>query len=803
MARPQKKKPMLKNYLTVAWRNMRNNKVYSALNVVGLAMGMAVALLIGLWVVNQYGYDRFLPNYQQAYQVRFNYLDHRKGIQTNTAVSLPLAGVLRTTIPGIESVAETDWVNYQSHDFLVGTKKLLVNGGSVHPDFLKIFPFPMVKGNANTVLKDPFSIILDESTAKALFGTDDPINKTIRVDNQHDVKVTGIVKDLPATSTFQFKYLLPFAYKMATEDWMKKSAISWNDNSFEMWVKLKAGADFTQVSKQIKDVIGQNSIEMRPALPEVFLQPLKDWHLYSDFKNGKAVGGFIDYVRMFAIIGALVLFIACINFINLSTARSEKRAREVGVRKAIGSQRSDLIYQFLTESMVVVFVAFLLSLLLVKLTLPAFNTLAGASVTIPYDSTAFWGIMLAFVFSTGLLAGSRPAFYLSSFQAVKVLKGTFKAGSALPRKILVVAQFSCSVALIISTVIIYRQLQYAKDRPIGYSYNRLVTTWMSDDLLKQYAALKNDLLASGVVESVTKASSPMTGIYSHAGINKWPGQTAGDLGFMAGDLAVMDQYFSTVGMRFVAGGDFSSDWVHDTANIVVNEAVVQLMGLKDPIGQHISYGGLSENSKIIGVVKNALMESPFMPAAPTVFKYGRGGNCTIYRLAANADPHTAMEKIGHIFDKYDPAYPFSYTFVSEDYDSKFNLETLVGKLAGIFSGLAIFISCLGLFGLAAYLAEQRNKEVSIRKVLGASVAQLWMLLSKDFIILVFLSCVIATPVAFYFLHNWLIKYDYRIQIGPGVFIFSALIAITIAILTVSFQAIKAAVANPSKNLRSE
>ncbi len=794
---------MFKNYLTVAWRNMRNNKVYSTLNIVGLAMGMAVALLIGLWVVNEYAYDRFLPNYQQAYQVRFNYTDQRKGIQTNTAVSLPLAEALRRATPAIEYVAETDWVNYQSHDFIVGTKKLLVNGGSVHPDFLKIFPFPMVKGNANTVFTDPFSIILTESAAKALFGNDDPINKTIRVDNQHDVKVTGIVKDLPATSTFQFKYLLPFAYKMATEDWMKKSAISWNDNSFEMWVKLKAGADFTQVSKQIRDVIGQNSIEMRAALPEVFLHPLKDWHLYSDFKDGKVVGGFIDYVRMFAIIGALVLFIACINFINLSTARSEKRAREVGVRKAIGSRRSDLIYQFLTESMVVVFVAFGLSLLLVKLTLPAFNTLAGASVTIPYDSAPFWGIMLAFVVITGLLAGSRPAFYLSSFQAVKVLKGTFKAGSALPRKILVVAQFSCSVALIISTVIIYRQLQYAKDRPIGYSYNRLVSTPMSDDLVNKYAALKNDLLASGAVESVTKASSPMTGIYSHSGINKWPGQNAGDLGFMAGDLAVVDQYFSTVGMQFIAGHDFSSEWVRDTANIIVNEAVVQAMGLKKPIGQIISYGGLSENSKIIGVVKNALMESPFKPAEPTVFKHGRGGNYTIYRLAANADPHTAMEKIQHIFDKYNPAYPFSYTFVSEDYDNKFNLETLVGKLAGIFSGLAIFISCLGLFGLAAYLAEQRNKEVSIRKVLGASVAQLWMLLSKDFIILVFLSCVIATPVAFYFLQNWLTKYKYRIEIGPGVFIFSALIAIAIAILTISFQAIKAAVANPSKNLRTE
>ena len=795
---------MLKNYLLVAWRNMRKNKVYSALNVVGLALGMAVALLIGLWVVNQYSYDRFLPNYQQAYQVEINITDPHDGkMHTQTAVAIPLANVLRTTIPGIESVAETDWVSYQSHDLLAGTKKLLVNGGAVHPDFLKIFPYPMVKGNPGTAFKDVYSIILTESTAKALFGNDDPMYKTIRVDNQHDVKVTGIMKDLPATASLQFGYLFPFTYKMATEDWMKNAYSQWTNNSFNMFVKLKAKADFAQVSKQIKDLVGQNSREMRAGLPEVILHPLKDWHLYSDFENGKATGGFIDYVRMFALIGALVLFIACINFINLATARSEKRAREVGVRKAIGSSRSALIYQFLTESMLFVCIAFLLSLVMVQLSLPAFNMLTGVSVSIPFNSPAFWTIMVVFVLGTGLLAGSRPAFYLSSFQAVKVLKGTFKAGSALPRKILVVAQFSCSVALIISTLIIYRQLQYVKARPIGYSYDRLVSTPMSSDLVNQYGALKNDLLATGVVESVTKASSPMTGIYSHSGIDKWPGQTAGDLGTMVGDIVIVDKYFSTVGIPFVAGSDFSSEWARDTGNIIVNESAVKRMGLKDPVGQTINFEGLMHPSKIIGVVKDALMESPFKPAEATVYSHGRGGNYTIYRLAASADPHAAMEKIAHIFDKYNPAYPFSYTFVSEDYASKFNLESLVGQLAGIFSGLAIFISCLGLFGLAAYLAEQRNKEVSIRKVLGASVAQLWMLLSKDFIVLVFLSCILATPVALYFLQNWLLKYDYRIQLGPGVFVLSAGIAIAIAVLTVSFQAIKAAVANPSKNLRTE
>ncbi|HEY9002602.1 MAG TPA: ABC transporter permease [Mucilaginibacter sp.] len=796
---------MFRNYLKIAWRNMLKNKVYSALNITGLAAGMAVALLIGLWVNLQYLYDRFWPNYSQLYHVKFNFTDPKDGTHTQDAVCLPLADVLRTTIPGIKRVAETDWIGLEGHNLNVGDKKFSFIGGSVNPDFLRMFQLSFIKGDPKTVFNDVYSVIINESTAKALFGDADPINKIIRFDNQNNVKVTGVYKDIPATSSLQFSYLLPFSYKELTQSWMKNARTQWANNSFEMWVELQPGVTQAQIAPKIKNLLVKYSPNYKLNKGEVILQPIGDTHLFSDYKNGKVAGGFIDYVRMFSVIGALVLLIACINFMNLSTARSEKRAREVGVRKSIGSQRSDLIFQFLTESLMITFAAFLFAVLLVQLVLEPFNTLTGSSVHVPYGNPFFWAIMIGYVSLTGLLAGSRPAFYLSSFNPVKVLKGSIQVGKAasLPRKILVVVQFSCSVALIISTVIIYQQIQYVKDRPTGYSAAGLVSTGMSDDLWKNYNALKNDLLASRMVENVTKASSPLTGIYWHTGIDKWPGQTAGELGINVGGVNITDNYFKTVGMKLIEGRDFSPDWASDTLNVIVNEAAVKRMGLKQPLNQMITFGGGSHQVRIIGVVQDALMESPFTPAEPTVFNHGRGGNFVIYRLNAGVNPHEAMDKIKKIFDKYNSAYPFEYVFVDKEYDKKFDLEVLIGKLAGIFATLAIFISCLGLFGLAAYVAEQRTKEIGIRKVLGASIAQVWVLLSKDFILLVVISCLIASPIALYFLTPWLAKYNYHISIGPGVFFLSAIAAMVITIVTISFQAIKAALANPVRSLRSE
>jgi len=795
---------MLRNYIKIAWRNLVNNKVYSALNIVGLAAGMAVALIIGLWVVHEYSYDQFLPNGDQLYQAKINFTSTHDGMHTQDAMSLPIGDVLKKDYPEIKYVARVDWD--QKHDLLVGDKKLYLNGMGVGADFLKMFQFPLVKGSAATALSDPYTILLTESTAKALFGDADPMGKMVRFDNKDNLKVVGVLKDTPENSSMYFKYLFPFEYLISALDWMKSAPTSWTDNSFQIYVMLQPNASYAELAPKIKDIVSKHSEKMRPAKPEIILHALKDWHLRSEFKNGKVSGGFIDYVRMFGIIGILVLLIACINFMNLSTARSEKRAREVGVRKAIGSQRSDLIFQFLTESLLITFIAFVLSIAIVQLVIPSFNALADNSIRIPWSNPIFWAIMLSYVLITGLLAGSRPAFYLSSFNPVQVLKGSIQLGraAALPRKVLVVVQFSCSIALIISTVIVYQQIQYAKNRPAGYSADRLVMADLSTDLNEHYVALKSDVMQTGLVEDFARASAPVTDIYEHTSIEDWTGKNAGEESVNTVTINVSDNYFKTVGMQLLDGHGFAPKFWLDTTNVILNEAAVKRMGLKDPVGQLISWNNhTSGRVKVIGVVKNTVMGSPFTPVEPAIFAHSPWGSKAIFRLTAKAKTHDAIAKIGQIFDKYNPAYPFSYKFADDEYNQKFNLEVLVGKLAGIFAGLAIFISCLGLFGLAAYVAEQRTKEIGIRKVLGASIAQVWMLLSTDFVILVGISCLIASPIAFYFLHDWLQKYDYRISIGPVVFVASSIVAIVITLLTISFQAISAALANPVKSLRSE
>jgi ABC-type lipoprotein release transport system permease subunit len=509
---------------------------------------------------------------------------------------------------------------------------------------------------------------------------------------------------------------------------------------------------------------------------------------------------------MFSLIGALVLLIACVNFMNLSTARSEKRAREVGVRKAIGSRRKDLILQFLIESVLMTCIAFFLSLLLVQGSLPAFRSLTATKVSIPFGSPVFWCCMAGYVLITGILAGARPAFYLSSFQPVKVLKGDIKAGKAatVPRKILIVLQFTCSIALTISTFIIYRQIQYVKDRPVGFTPEGLVVSEGSSDLTRNYPGLKHDLLQSGAVESVTRSQSPATDIWNWNAVEDWHGRYPNETLLMA-TVPVDDDYFKTMEMQIKEGRDFTGNIGMDSLSVILNEAAVRRMRYKDPLNQVITWANGSQRLRVVGVVKDAMMVSPFSAAEPTFFIYQPSGAADhiMYRLSPRVNTHTAIAKVAALFNKYNPAYPYTYTFTDATYAAKFNQETLLGRLAGLFAGLAIFISCLGLFGLAAYMAEQRNKEIGIRKILGASTGQLWLLLSRDFMLLVLVSSVIAAPVAIYFLHGWLQKFEYRIGIGPGVLILSALLALAITVVTISWQAIRAAMANPVKNLRTE
>ena len=795
---------MFKNYFKTAWRNLINNKVYSALNILGLATGMAVALIIGLWVYYQFSYDRFLSGYQQAYSVKFKYNNNGE-IDVGSATCLPLAETLKKDIPGIRYATQTDWMG--PHSLVVGDKKLYSGGAMAGSDFLKIFQYPLLKGKADVVLKNPYSIVLNETTAKALFGNEDPVNKIVRIDNSHDLKVTGVLRDVPSNSTLQFNYIVLFSYYFQNYDWVKNDVANWNDNSFQTFVALQPNVSYAQIEPKLKTIAKKYGGDFYKTVnAELFMQPLKDRHLYTDFKNGIAVGGFIDYVKMFSIIGLLVLIIACINFMNLSTARSEKRAREVGIRKAVGSQRKSLILQFLIESVVITFIAFLLSLLIVQLALPAFKALTKTNISVPYGSSIFWFIMMGYVLLTGLVAGARPAFYLSSFKPVKVLKGAIQAGgtASLPRKILVVIQFSCSIALVISTIIVYQQIQHAKERPIGYDASRLIMTDASNDLSRNYDALKNDMLQSGMVTSVTKSSSPVTEIWSNNSVSDWQGRLPGETLGLA-TIGVSDaDYFKTMEIQIKQGGNFTGNLAADSLSVILNEAAVKRMRFKKPLNQIITWHDVPQKARVIGVVKDALMSSPFSPAEPTIFIYDPGwSNIITYRLSPTVNTQQAITKLTEIFNKYNPSYPYLYHFVNESYASKFDLETLIGKLAGLFAALAIFISCLGLFGLAAYMAEQRTKEIGIRKVLGASVSQVWLLLSKDFIVLVIISCVIASPVAFYFLQNWLQKYDYRITISPFVFIMAGIAAIVITIITISFQAIKAAIANPVKSLRTE
>jgi putative ABC transport system permease protein len=792
---------MIRNFFKTAWRIMIHKKIYSAINILGLAAGMGVALMIGIWVFAQYRFDRALPGFQLAYQA-MNRFDRNGEAQSINACPRPLAAALKRDVSQVEYAATCDWMG--PHGILVGDKKLYLHGVQTEPDFLKIFRYRFLEGNEATVLREVYSIVLTQSTAASLFGKTDPIGQLVRIDNAHDMKVTGILQDLPANSSFRFDFIIPFAYYEATENWVRQSGTSWDNNSFQVFVSLYPKTSYAQAEPALRQIIRKYSPDQfKTTKAEIFLFPQTDWHLYSEFKGGRSVGGFIDYVRMFTLIGLLVLVIACINFVNLSTARYEKRAREVGVRKAVGSSRRNLIFQFLVESLLVTLFAFGICLLITQLFIRPFSTLTQTEMAIPFGNVYFWLIMAGYVLITTLLAGCRPAFFLSAFRPVQVLKGSLRMGrvASLPRKILVVIQFTCSVALIISTLVVYRQIRYVKQRPTGYDREGLVLSDINNDLDKQFSAFKNDMLGTGMVSSVTKSSSPITEIYAWTVADDWPEKNPGETVSLP-LLAVSPDYFKTLGMQILQGRDFTGALGADSLSVILNSAAVKRFRFKEPLNQTIRCEG--NKLKVVGVVNDALMLSPFSNPIPSIFIYNPGwSNSVMYRIKPGTDIQSALAKIGQLFNRYSPSYPYTYRFASDNYAQKFHLEVLVSRLAALFSLLAVLISCLGLFGLAAFIAEQKTKEIGIRKVLGSSVGQVWIMLSRDFLVLVLVSCLVASPIAYYFLHHWLLKYDYHIGIGAGVFLLASALAITITLCTISFQAIKAALANPAKSLRTE
>ncbi len=790
---------MIKNYFKVAFRNLYRNKGFSIINIAGLAVGMASAILILLWIQNEISYDRFFKNTDRIYMM-YNRDKFGGELQVWNSTPTPMAAALKTDYPEVQ-----DAVRFRNVTFLtsVGDKHLNVRGAFADSGFLSVFTFPLLKGSHSKCLGDNYSIVLTEKLAKKLFGNEDPMGKTVRIDTAENFTVTGVLKDLPNNTHLNFEYLLPWAF-ITKLGW---DAPQWGRNSVSTYVLLKPGTSQVPFDAKVKNITINHITEGQKSTTEVFTQPLSRLYLYSKSESGKLVDGRIKIVRLFTIIAVFILLIACINFMNMSTARSEKRAKEVGIRKVVGSRKSSLVAQFIGESVMLAMIAGTLAVIIVQVSLQGFNQLIGTELSIDFSNPLYWLFIATFIVFTGIIAGSYPAFYLSSYKPVKVLKGTFKAGHALvtPRKVLVVLQFSFAIILIICTLIVKRQIQYAQDRNSGYDKNNLVYTFNQGDINKHYSLIKHDLLSSGAAVSVTKSANPITQHWNDGWGYSWQGSTEADKKMNFVTLGSDADFVKTMGAKLLEGRDIDiNNYPTDTTAVLLNETAVKAMRLKNPVGQIIKDDDGIFEWHVVGVVKDFILESPYEKINPMMVQ-GPLYWLQVIHFKLNPAHSTAqnLSKAEKIFKKYNPQYPFEYVFADESYAQKFKEEQRTGKLSALFAGLTIFISCLGLFGLATYMAENRIKEIGVRKVLGASVANITTLLSKDFLKLVVISFVIASPVAWWAMSKWLQTYSYRINIEWWVFAGTGLLCIMIAIATVSYQAIKAAIANPVKSLRTE
>ncbi|GAB2764655.1 ABC transporter permease [Rhabdobacter roseus] len=793
---------MIRNYFKIAYRNLIKQKGYSFINIFGLGTAMAVAMLIGLWVYDELSFNQYHSNYDRIAQVMQHATFNGK-VESQVANPALMGPEIREKYgSNFKYVVQASWPG--SYVLSMGDNHVTKEGIYFEPDGPAMLGLRMLEGTY-AGLKDPYSIMLSESVARSLFGEMDVVGKSLKVGRKYDVKVTGVYEDLPYNTSFRnVKVIMPWSLWLIDNPWAKTMTNPWGSNFSQTFVQVADKVAMNEASKRIKNVkldnVGKEEAKYKWV---VFLHPMSNWELYNEFKNGVNTGGQIKYVWMFGIIGVFVLILACINFMNLATARSEKRAKEVGIRKAVGSVRSQLVNQFFAESYLVVFLAFLVSVLLVLLLLPPFNEVADKKIEFLWENPLFWFICLLFIAITGLLAGSYPAFYLSSFQPLSVLKGTFRVGkwAAIPRKALVVVQFTVSIVLIIGTIIVYQQIQHAKNRPIGYNRSGLINMGVEKEIKDHYEAFRAELKSVGAIEEMAASNSPLTGIWNTNGGFDWEGKDPG-LAVDFPNSNVTYEWGKTIGWKVKEGRDFSRDFATDSSAFIINEAMKQFLGFKNPVGKILKWEG--EPYTIIGVVSDIMAESPFYPVRPSLYHINSDNlqNLTL-RLNPAKSPSQSVVQIEQIWRKYVPNVPFHYQFVDQQYGSKFASEERIGKLSAYFAVLAILISSLGIFGMASFVAEQRTKEIGIRKVLGASVLNLWQLLTKDFALLVLFSCVIATPIAYYYLNDWLQGYDYRVTISWWVFVVSAIGALLITLLTVSFQSIRAALMNPVKSLRSE
>lgn len=795
---------MIRNYLKIAVRSITRSKGYSIINIAGLAVGMSVTMLIGMWVHDEMSFNKYHQNYDRIGEIWQHENLNAKEINTIEGGARPLALELKANYKDdFKHVVNMWWES--AHTLSIGDQKVSQNGTYMDGDVVEMLSLKMIRGDYTALTKDPATIILSESASKSLFGDEDPLEKIILIDNEMAVKVTGVYEDLPGNSSFQsLHFISTWDYLVSENFWMKAEAENWK-NPLLTFVELQPNATFEGVSEKIKNIKSEHlTKEAARQNPRLFVHPMSRWHLYSEFENGAEARGRIQFVWLFAIIGTFVLLLACINFMNLSTAQSERRAREVGIRKSIGSARAQLIWQFLTESFMVVLLSWVVALAFVGFLLPWFNDLAGKRMAVPWENLAFWLVSLGFIFITSLLSGSYPALFLSSFQPVKVLKGTFKAGrfASLPRKVLVVLQFTVSITLIIGTTIVWQQIQYAKNRPVGYSREGLIMVRKTvSEHWRNAESLRNELIASGGASSVAESAGPATAVWFESTGFTWRGKDPNIHDDFV-NLPVAHDYGKTMGWEFVQGRDFSRDYATDSVGLVLNEAAVKFMGLENPVDEEIVWQG--KKYHVIGVIKDMVMMSPYEPVKQTIFRLiPFQGLWVNIRLNPELSTSDALSRVGTVFQKLAPAIPFEYKFIDEEYAMKFAGEERIGKLATFFASLAIFISCLGLFGMASFVAEQRKKEIGIRKILGASVANLWKMLSMEFVTLVFISCLIGIPIAWTYLSQWLQNYDYHTEISIWVFVTASGGALLITLLTVSFQTIKASIVNPINSLRSE
>ncbi len=789
---------MLRNFLLIAIRNLKKNSLYSFINISGLSVGIVCSVLILLWVADELSFDKFIPKSNRLYQVWIS-SDFDGKVNNWRSVPLPVYDAMKTADNSIKNSVVAGWG--ANRLLTVGETRIIKEGYYVSEEFLEMFEFPMVSGSPDIALDDPMSIILSESLAEILFPEEDPMGKMVRLEDEGTLQVTGIVKDVPQNSTFQFDYLATWKYRESVNEWIANNKTNWGNYSFQIFVELDDSNNEALVEDVIADMVMKNNDD-NDIPNHLFLHPMEKWRLYSNFNDkGEESGGMSDYVQLFTLIASFILIIACINFMNLATARSEKRAKEVGIRKSMGSTRSELISQFIGESIFITAIAFVIAVILTELSLPFYNDLVDKKLFIDYSEPLFWIISLSGIFLIGFISGSYPALYLSAFDPVKTLKGTLKAGkgSTTPRKVLVVLQFGFSILLLISTVVIFKQIELVKDRDLGYDQENLISIEVTNDLSDNYDLLKQDLLQSGAVESVTRSNSEITSINSNNFLD-WPGKPESQKVIFTTITAEYD-YAKTMGIEVLMGRDFSKEFSTDTSAIVVNKAALELMGLENPIGTNLDLWG--DSRRLVGVIDNVLMGSPYEPVKPLFVILQDWGGYISVRIKKTNDLQESLASVQSVFEKHNPAYPFEYSFMDVEFQRKFTTISMTQKLATLFAFLAILITGLGLFGLASFTAEQRIKEIGIRKVLGASITSLMSLLSRDFTKLVVISFILAAPTAWYLLNSYLDRYTIRTQISWWIFPVVGVLVLLFALGIVSTQAKRAAKANPIDSLRSE